>query len=178
MQTPVWVPLVVAGFGIAGVLWTQWRADARSDKVWEREQRHEALRWAREDQARTFEQRRDTYINFYAALKRMVETASERAHGVDPRELPPDFGFAAGEQLELIDLYGTGAVPAAALVAFQRASALGHNGPRPEFDEEVMEFEYDEAELELLNAIRADLGVPGLFAAITPEQPDRRALNF
>ncbi|MFI7602532.1 hypothetical protein [Actinoplanes sp. NPDC049681] len=145
--------------------------------MWEREQRHEALRWEREDQARTFEQRRDAYINFYAALKRMVETASERAHGVNPRELPPGFGFAVGEQLELIDLYGTGAVPAAALVAFQRASALGHNGPRPGFDEEVMEFEYDEAELELLNAIRADLGVPGLFVAITPEQPDRRVLK-
>jgi hypothetical protein len=54
----------------------------------------------------------------------MVETASERAHAVNPGELPPDFGFAAGEQLELIDLYGTGAVPAAALAAFHRASAL------------------------------------------------------
>ena len=177
MQTPVWVPLVAAGLGIAGVLWTQWRADARSDKIWERERRHEALRWAREDQARTFEQRRDTYVGFYAAVKRMVETASEHAHAVDPRELPPDFGFTAGEQLELIDLYGTGAVPAAALVAFQRAAALGRNGRRPGFDDEVLEFEYDEAELELLNAIRADLGVPGLFAAITPEEPDRRVLS-
>jgi hypothetical protein len=145
--------------------------------VWEREQRHEALSWAREDQARTFEQRRDTHVHFYAALKRMVETASERAHAIDPRELPPDFGFAAGGQLELIDLYGTGGVPAAALVAFQRASSLGNNGARLGFDEEVMEFKYDEAELDLLNAIRADLGVPGLFAAITPEEPDRRVLN-
>ncbi|GIG93349.1 hypothetical protein [Plantactinospora endophytica] len=177
MQTPIWVPLVAAALGIAGVLWTQWRADTRGDKVWKREREHEAQLWAREDRARTFEQRRKNYADFYIALKAMVEVASEHAHQRNPHGLPQTFHREASGQLQLMDLYGSGTVPLAARKAYDRAASLGRYSHRPGYDPELMEFEYDEAEVELLNAIRADLGVPGTFAAPDPEQPDRRVLR-
>src|ERR1700720_4141159 len=73
--TPLWVPLAVAALGllgtvvgaISGVLVTQRRADKREVDAWERESEQERERWAREDAARTFEERRDTYISFYHA---------------------------------------------------------------------------------------------------------------
>ena len=176
MQTPIWVPLVAAAFGIVGVLWTQWRADARAERDWQREREHEAELWAREDRVRTFEQRRQNYTDFYTALKTMVEAASEHAHHRNPEVLPPTFGYEAGAQLQLMDLYGSGAVSAAARRAFDCAASLGRNSYREGGDPEIMEFEYDEAELELLNAIRTDLGIPGTFAAVTPEAPDQRIL--
>ena len=176
VQTPAWIPLVVAALGIGGVLWTQWRADARADKVWRRDREYDARLQAREDWARTFEQRRENYANFYTALKEMVQVASERAHQGNPGELPVSFGDEAGTQLQLMDLYGSGAVPAAARLAFDRAASLGSNSHRPGYDPELMEFAYDEAESELLNAMRTDLGVPGTFAAVAPDEPDRRVL--
>lgn len=70
-QTPLWVPLVVAGLGllgavcgtIVGVLITQRRSDRREQVAWNRERERERERWAREDAMRTFEHR--AYERFY-----------------------------------------------------------------------------------------------------------------
>ena len=92
--TPLWVPLVVAGIGllgtiigtIAGVLITQRRSDRRERESWVRERERERERWAREDALRTFEQRRDAYIDFYESLREMARTAYD--HGMGLSEPP------------------------------------------------------------------------------------------
>src|SRR3954454_22785344 len=89
MQTPLWVPLVIAGIGVistlagslGGVLITQRRSDRRDDKIWQRERQREQGRWAREDRARTFEHRRDAYVDFYAHLTAIRPVAAARQRG-------------------------------------------------------------------------------------------------
>jgi Ni/Co efflux regulator RcnB len=97
--TPLWVPIVVAGVGvlgtivagIAGVLITQRQADRRDAKTWERERERERERWAREDESRTFEHRRESYADFYDALKDMARTAYDHGYGLtELLRLPPD----------------------------------------------------------------------------------------
>ena len=92
-STPLWVPLVVAGVGVAatlvagtvGSLITQHWSDRRETVTWARE--HE--RWAREDEARTFEQRRQSYVEFYEAVKALARTAYDHCYGfADEREYP------------------------------------------------------------------------------------------
>lgn len=84
MHTPLWLPLVVAAVGIVGTLsgvWlTQRRADKREAIAWKREQERERDRWAREDVARTFEQRRSAYEEILTAL---------RAYGIELNGLVP-----------------------------------------------------------------------------------------
>ena len=54
--TPLWVPIVVAGIGVAGTLTagiaggliTQRWADRRDDKTWQRERLREQERWLRD----------------------------------------------------------------------------------------------------------------------------------
>jgi hypothetical protein len=67
-STPVWVPVVVAGLAVvgtlAGVLVTQRWSDRREASAWTRERQREQERWAREDEARTFEHRRQAYLDW------------------------------------------------------------------------------------------------------------------
>ncbi len=78
--TPLWVPIVVAGIGVAGTLTagiaggliTQRWADRRDDKTWQRERLREQERWLREDEGRTFEHRREAFEECYQAVKALV----------------------------------------------------------------------------------------------------------
>lgn len=91
-QTPLWVPMVVAGMGllgtvcgtIAGVLITQRRSDRREQVAWNRERDRERERWAREDGMRTFEHRRSAYERFYESLRAMTVTAYDHGLGLSP----------------------------------------------------------------------------------------------
>jgi hypothetical protein len=47
-QVPLWVPIVVALVGFAGVLTAQVIANRRADKQWDREREQEDQRWERE----------------------------------------------------------------------------------------------------------------------------------
>lgn len=71
MNTPMWLPLVVAAVGIVGTLSGVWLtshlAHKREAISWTRQQEQEKTRWAREDAARTFEFRRSAYVAFYEA---------------------------------------------------------------------------------------------------------------
>jgi hypothetical protein len=87
--TPLWVPLVVAGIGVAGTLaagiagglMTRRWADKREDKAWVRERagERERERWAREDETRTFEHRREVFEDFYGALRALARRAMTTA---------------------------------------------------------------------------------------------------
>ena len=88
-STPLWVPLVVAGIGVAGTLTagiaggliTQRWSDRREVNAWTREREREHERWTREDEARTFEHRRQAYTDFYEAVKALAKTAYDHGYG-------------------------------------------------------------------------------------------------
>lgn len=90
MSIPLWVPLVVAGIGLlgtivgttTGVIITQ-----RPRTVGRRRERaREREVWEREDVLRNFEARRDAYVSFYEALRKMAWTAYD--HGMGLSEAP------------------------------------------------------------------------------------------
>jgi hypothetical protein len=72
-QVPLWVPLVVAGLGFAGVLGAQLIAGRREDRRWAREQEREELRWRREREReqhdRSYQGRLDAYSRVIGALE-------------------------------------------------------------------------------------------------------------
>ena len=107
--TPLWVPLVVTALGFVGIVVTQFIANRRERKNWDRERKRERERWSREDQARTFEHRRAAYVEFYESLRsmqgRVYSHGSEDAYG--PPELEEDWGLDAWEKLQVLELYPT-----------------------------------------------------------------------
>jgi hypothetical protein len=74
--------------GIAGGLITQRWANKREDKAWARERE----RCAREDEARTFEHRREVFEDFYEAVKGLARRTYDHGYGFDGTpELPDDW---------------------------------------------------------------------------------------
>ena len=95
--TPLWVPLVVAGLAVlgtlAGVLVTQRWSYRREAIAWTRERQREQERWAREDEARTFEHRREACAEFYVAVKALARKAYEHGFGlIDDEDRPGESG--------------------------------------------------------------------------------------
>jgi hypothetical protein len=171
-STPLWVPLVVAGIGVAGTLTAgiagglvaqRW-ASQREEKAWARERAREQLRWAREDEARTFELRREVFEEFYQAVKALARRAYDHGYGFDTTpELPFDWHADAAAKLTRLDLYADRRVAAAASAAYGAAWTWGqhtkYDDPDdPEFYERQDKF--DQAEYELLLLIRQALSIP------------------
>ena len=69
-QAPIWVPLVVAVIGIAGILYTQYRSDKRE----ERKQAHERKVKQMELEAAQQQRLRDERMKAYADLARLAFT--------------------------------------------------------------------------------------------------------
>jgi hypothetical protein len=67
--------------GVAGGLITQRWADRRGDKTWARERAQEEERCRREDEARTFEHRREVFENFYEGVKALARIAYDHGYG-------------------------------------------------------------------------------------------------
>jgi hypothetical protein len=171
-STPVWVPLVVAGIGVAGTLtagiagslvaqgWTR----QREEKAWARERARERERWAREDEARTFELRREVFEEFYQAVKAMARRAYDHGYGFDDTpELPFDWHADAAAKLTRLGLYADRRVAVAASAVYGAAWTWGqhtkHDDPDdPKFYERQEKF--DEAEYALLTLIRQALSIP------------------
>ena len=90
-MTPLWVPLVVAALGfvstLTGVVVTQILANRRERASWNRDLQREQVRWTREDQRLTFEQRRTAYVEFYESLQRMMLRAYDHGLGVMSRDV-------------------------------------------------------------------------------------------
>jgi len=172
VQTPLWVPLVVAvigvvgtvAAGVAGVLITQRRSDRREDKTWQRDREREREHWVREDQARTFEHRRESYVSFYESLNAMALMAYEKGYGLsDEPELSSDWNRAAFERLNRLRIYANPTVGKAATAAYDAAWRWGEQCRYDDLDDPKFHdgYErYDEAEFNLLIFIRVDLGVP------------------
>jgi hypothetical protein len=72
-QVPLWVPVVVALLGLAGVLGAQLVAGWREDKRWRRETEREEVRWGREREKdrenRSYEGRAKAYAELIGAIE-------------------------------------------------------------------------------------------------------------
>jgi hypothetical protein len=72
-QVPLWVPVVVALLGLAGVLGAQLVAGWREDKRWRRETEREELRWTREREKdrenRSYEGQAKAYAEVIGAIE-------------------------------------------------------------------------------------------------------------
>lgn len=172
--TPLWVPLLVAGLGLAGtilgtvsgVLLTQRRSDRREALNWKLQREREREAWAREDVARTFEHRRQAYGDFYVSLKAMALRAYN--HGIgrgddEDEELPEGWHFPTFQRLQHLELYATPTVAVKAGEAYTAVWRWGHSTKNGEDDEAFYDAQEaaDYAEQGLLVAIRADLSIPG-----------------
>jgi hypothetical protein len=170
--TPLWVPIAVAGIGVAGTLTAgiaggllaqRW-ADRRDDKTWERERLREQMRWRREDEARTFEHRREVFEDFYQAVKALARKAYDHGYGFDDTpELPFNWNADAAAKLQRVGIYVDRSSYIAAERAYDAAFWWGHhtkyNEPDdPEFYEGQQKF--DDAEFELLVLMRQALSIP------------------
>ena len=181
--TPLWVPLLVAGIAvlgtlsgaIAGAVITQRQANRREDKTWARERERERESRAREDEARTFEHRREAYADFYEAVKAMARMAYAHGsgEGENPRlarlagddpplpggdpplpggnpPLPGDWYSEAFGKLSRLSLYADRRVAAAASTAYTAAWDWGMNSKMGELDETASEGAFSD-ELEEFN---------------------------
>jgi hypothetical protein len=164
-STPLWVPLVVAGMGVAGTLaggiigsvLTQRRADRREEKAWARERERQRALWAREDEARTFEHRREAYIEFYVAVKAMRTLADDDA------QLPDDWGEDAEEKLRRLQFYADRELADVASEAYDYAWAIGALGDGGDPSNSLFQDRqrtYGEAELKMLELMRNRLAIP------------------
>lgn len=170
--TPLWAPLVVAGIGVAGTLTAgiagsliaqRW-ANQRDDKMWARERLREQERWRREDEARTFEHRREAFEECYQAVKALARRAYNHGYGFDDTpELPFDWNSDAFAKLQRLGIYVDRRAYGAAERAYNAACSWGmhtkYNDPDdPEFYERQQKF--DDAEFDMLVLMRQALSIP------------------
>lgn len=170
-MTPAWVTLVVAvvaaGGALSGVMITQRREDRRDVATRAHELDRERERWRRDDEQRTFEERRKAYVEFLESLRDMAFVVYNFGLGLGrPDDLAEGWQLPTFRRLDGIELYAPPAVSSAALTAYSKAWWWGHS---IEFEcahnEEDMEFyelqeEYDNARGLLMDLIRRDLAVP------------------
>ena len=166
-STPLWVPLVVAGLAVlgtlAGVLVTQRWSDRREASIWTRERQREQERWTREDMARTFEHRREAYVDFYVAVKVLARMAYRHGYGWTDDELPEDWQDDALMKLHRVEFYADRELAVTASEAYGAAWSWGvygkYNDPDdPDFHERQQK--YDDAELEMIGLMRNRLSIP------------------
>lgn len=147
---------------IVGVMITQRRSDRREDKNWQRERERERERWAREDAARTFELRRDAYVEFYESLREMIRIVYDHGVGLsETDDLPPDWTSPTFRKLQHLELYASPDAASFAVAAYVSCREWGHRAVRGRDDEQFRSLQrVTEQDVEiLLDALRSDLGV-------------------
>jgi hypothetical protein len=127
------VPIVVAALGIAGtiigVALTQRQANTRDALAWQRQKEQ----CQRDDMARTFDHRRDAYVNFYEALRDMAFMIYNHGMGLADEpdasyegSLPDGFQLPAYRSLQHLEVYATPDVALFAAEAYSKAWWWGH----------------------------------------------------
>lgn len=178
MNTPLWLTLLVAALSPAGALFGVWltqrRADRRDDATFAREVRRERERWQREDEARTFENRRVAYVEFFEALRVMHIAMEQYAMG-ETETLGDDWQIDAWEKLQRLQIYATPRVSVLAQTAFDtnmqwEDMTFHRDFYTAQYHENVEVVERVKAEL--LQGIRLDLGVPDTAELPSPGTTD------
>src|SRR5207249_4144755 len=108
--TPLWVPILIAALGVAGTLGgvvvTQKRSDRREDTRWERERQREHEAWAHEDSRRTFDHRRECYVDLHQRLREATLLIHNFGYGLGPA-LEFEWNLPMYESLLRLEVYGT-----------------------------------------------------------------------
>ena len=136
----------------------------REDKAWARERERERERWAREDEARTFEHRREVFEDFYQAVKALARRAYDHGYGFDDTpELPFDWARRRFRQAHTLGSLRRSSCLRCRLAAYNAACSWGqhtkYDDPDdPEFYERQQRF--DDAEYKLLVLMRQALSIP------------------
>jgi hypothetical protein len=176
--TPLWVTLLIAALGVAGtvsgVIITQRWADGRESRLREIDRKREQERWAREDQVRTFDHRREAYTNFFENLKAMARQASPATRLDPPHPLQADWFEPTFLSLNRLLIFGSAAVAEAAGAAYsacwswgtRQGEGINLNGTL--IDSQHWEGLYNNLEAALLHAIRDDLLIPGGRLTVIP----------
>jgi hypothetical protein len=158
--------------GIVGGLVTQRWSERRESDAWSRERERERERWAREDEARTFEHRRHAYVEFYEAVKALARTAYSHCYGfTDEPELPEGWQDDAAAKLTRLQFYADRPVAAAASAAYGAAWSWGQYGKYDDPDDPSFferQQKYDDAELEMLLLMRQGLAIPETDPQLPP----------
>jgi hypothetical protein len=141
-STPLWVPLLVAAMGTIGtvlaVVLTQRRSDQREAAAWDRERQRQRDLWAREDQLRNFELKRELYVDFYVSVQEMARVVYEFGAGEFPRpeaktdgsmptltEVTIDWNWAAYHRCQSVRLFAPEQVSSACLEAYYECFRWG-----------------------------------------------------
>lgn len=173
MTTPVWVPILVGGLGMVGTLGgtlgavviTQRRSDDRDRIGWERERERERERWDRENAARTFEARREAYVDFLGELRKASLRVYDLGLGLastDEQELPEGWQLPAYEAALRLQVYAPQETRRLAMEAYSAVWRWGQTTRLGRDDDEFYESHAvsDETEDAVISAIRRDLMVP------------------
>jgi hypothetical protein len=112
MTQQEWLTLGIAILGIVGTLTgallTQWRANKREEKRWQEEHRREQRRWEREDALRTFDHRRDAYIEYLAKWRHYFNLLWDHEYHPGPAQEPPeDLLEPLWERFTVVMMYGS-----------------------------------------------------------------------
>jgi hypothetical protein len=153
---------------LGGVLITQRRSDDREQAAWDREIQRERERWSREDEARTFGQRRDAYIGFYEALGQVLSRINHQFDPapVEPVPFSPGWDYSMYSQLQRVEIYGSESLVQMAQRAFEVVTAWGGTlRPDPKEPGSVLHdgdlsYEAGGAPMMFIAALREELGVP------------------
>jgi hypothetical protein len=162
----VWVPIVAALAGaIGGSVLTQVLLGRREDRRWRQEREHERLIWAREDAGRSYDHRRQAYMDFLAEfhrLRRVVEAA--RAQGATSEALPRQAMDDLTDLWTAVLIYGSEDGQQWASACHSSLRLWAWHPERADLEETVME-DWNQ----YLTQVRIDLGVPkGATADMPP----------
>jgi len=162
---PWWVSLAGAAIALlgtlAGVLITQWWSTQREDARWKREREQEREAREREDVTRTFEQRRQAYVEFYKRLRADARAVNYTGLDRGPSMERGAWHLTLYAKLGVLRLYATPLVDAAADKAYSVLWTWGCQTQAGRDRSAEHQEAYDVAEHELRNAIRTDLGILG-----------------
>jgi len=101
-QVPVWIPIVVALVGLAGVILTQVLSGRREARRMAEEAAREERRWQREREARTHETRAEAYARLMGVLEAFDGVLFQAGSGAFSWILQRDRALSRGEESSLL----------------------------------------------------------------------------
>jgi hypothetical protein len=149
--------------GIAGIVLTQRKADQREKDAWDRQREREREQWARDDEARTFEHRREAYIDFYSGVKVLERGAYELTKENSTASEYKDSPVEAYKNLQRLEFYANRDLMAAAWKTFTAVSDLvGKRGSNKleNVSERDIARRYERHQAEMLRLMRSALSIP------------------
>lgn len=149
--------------GVAGIVLTQRRADRREQQAWDREREREQELWAREDAARTFEHRREAYIDFSTSVKVLATKVFDMPDDPSDDGLDHEWAVEAFRNLQRLEFYADDELSAAACKTYEAVCEWGvkvaYNEPS---DVSVVGIQrrYARADADMLRLMRDRLSIP------------------